>query len=178
MGGQKVWGHPRPTPPSNTSLSPTAFLPEAAEPARMYDDVLLPTDGSDASLVAKLHAVDHARRYDATLHVVFVADTGRYSTLTSETDVEGTLVGEGQRVVTDLAAEAEAEGVDVEGAVLEGHPREKLLGYAREVDADLVVMATHGRDGAERVLLGSTTERVLRESEVPVLAVPRPDAEE
>ena len=65
----------------------------------------------------------------------------------------------------------EAPGI----AVLTGDPAEQILSQIAECNADLVVMGTKGLEGAKRFVFGSTTERVLRESPVPVLAVPAPD---
>jgi nucleotide-binding universal stress UspA family protein len=60
-------------------------------------------------------------------------------------------------------------------AVVTGDPAEAILAQIAESNADLVVMGTKGLEGAKRLVFGSTTERVLRESPVPVLAVPAPD---
>jgi nucleotide-binding universal stress UspA family protein len=60
-------------------------------------------------------------------------------------------------------------------AVVTGDPAEAILAQITESNADLVVMGTKGLEGAKRLVFGSTTERVLRESPVPVLAVPAPD---
>jgi nucleotide-binding universal stress UspA family protein len=60
-------------------------------------------------------------------------------------------------------------------AVVTGDPAEAILAKISESNADLVVMGTKGLEGAKRLVFGSTTERVLRESPVPVLAVPAPD---
>jgi nucleotide-binding universal stress UspA family protein len=57
-------------------------------------------------------------------------------------------------------------------AVEVGDAAEKILDQARECSADLIVMGTQGLEGAKRLVFGSTTEKVLRESTVPVLAVP------
>ncbi len=57
--------------------------------------------------------------------------------------------------------------------VVEGRPAEVILRTARRVQADLIAMGTHGRSGFNRWMLGSVTERVLRESEIPVLTVRR-----
>ncbi|MBE0616426.1 MAG: universal stress protein, partial [Proteobacteria bacterium] len=64
---------------------------------------------------------------------------------------------------------------DLELRVTHGEPWEQILETARETKADLVVMGTHGRKGLDRALFGSTAERVLRRSTVPVMAVPLPE---
>jgi universal stress protein A len=60
------------------------------------------------------------------------------------------------------------------GRVASGAPAFEICRYAVELQADLVVIGTHGRTGLAHVLIGSVAERVVRTSPVPVLAVPRP----
>ncbi len=160
----------------------------------MYNTVLFPTDGSDGAKVALDHASDIAERYDATLHAVYVAQdeigpsgmvdrdhedvdtsdmTGEQhdSQGTGMTQTEGTDAFEkhGQQVVSDVAESV--DNVPVETVVLQGNAYERILDYADESDADLIVMGTHGRTGVDRYLLGSVTEKVVRTSDVPVLTV-------
>lgn len=66
---------------------------------------------------------------------------------------------------------------DVQAHVLTGHPGLTISDYADQVQADLIVMPSHGFHGLNRLLLGSTTERVLRHTRAPVLVLRRPDAE-
>ncbi|WP_101297874.1 universal stress protein [Halegenticoccus soli] len=142
----------------------------------MYDTILLPTDGSDGSRAAADHAFDLARRYDASVHVLYVADTTRDSVTTiGVDDVIDALEEEGERAVKDLARDSAPIGVETETAVVQGRPHAAILDYAEDVEADLVVMGTHGRQGLDRLLLGSVTERVVRTSPVPVLAVRLPE---
>ena len=84
---------------------------------------------------------------------------------------------EGERAVAVVADRAAERGVPAETAVERGVPHEAILEYAAENDADAIVMATHGRTGVERFLLGSVTERVVRRSPVPVLVVRVEDGE-
>ena len=56
-------------------------------------------------------------------------------------------------------------------AVRRGDPHETIIEYADDVDADVIVMGTHGRTGLDRRVLGSVTERTVRLSDVPVLTV-------
>ena len=65
----------------------------------------------------------------------------------------------------------QSEGLDAEGLVLEGEPATMIVDAARERNADLIVTGSHGRSALERVLLGSTSERILNETECAVLVV-------
>ncbi|WP_224268792.1 universal stress protein [Haloprofundus salinisoli] len=137
----------------------------------MYDTILLPTDGSTGAQQAAKHAFDLARQYGATVHVLYVADTQRDSLTTVGTEVVDALEAEGRDAVSAIAESDVAHGIDVEEVVAQGHPDEEILSYVEDNAVDLVVMATHGRSGLGRYLLGSTTEKIVRSSPVPVFTV-------
>lgn len=74
------------------------------------------------------------------------------------------------------ARRLDAAGFDVTPAVRFGEPEDEIAGFVVEDDIDLVVMATHGRSGIGRVILGSVAAAVLRRTHVPVMMVrPRPE---
>lgn len=72
----------------------------------------------------------------------------------------------------ERAADLRRAGVTVVERIVEGHPVAAILEAVRAESADLVVIATHGRRGFERMLLGSVTEKILRKAPCPVLTVP------
>ena len=150
----------------------------------MYDTILFPTDGSDASLRALDHALELAETYGATLHVLYVVDTsypyGDFDGAAVDlTSVFETLREEGERTIETVEERAATAGVDVVGATREDSAVHRaILEYADEVDADVLVMGTHGRRGLDRWLLGSVTERVVRGADVPVLTVRTSDERE
>jgi nucleotide-binding universal stress UspA family protein len=95
-----------------------------------------------------------------------------YSSLEAGVDaVIDALEREGETAVDAVAARCTDAGVASETAVLVGTVHRAIQEYADEHDVDLVVMGTHGRQGVERFLLGSVTERTVRTSDVPVLTV-------
>ncbi len=144
-----------------------------------YDAVLVPTDGSAAAEAAVDHAVAVAEACDATVHALSVIDLTATAT-SPELSVPPDLI-EAREAAAESATAAVAErareaGLDVETAVRSGSPASTVLNYAETVGADLVAMGTTGRTGLSRHLLGSTTERVVRHADMPVLAVnARPD---
>lgn len=138
----------------------------------MYHDVLIPTDGSDAATAAVAHAIDHAVRYDATLHVLHVVDAAAVPPTPNGGRVLEALEQQGRAAIERIARQAETSGIDtIESAVASGPPHTAILDYVDEHGIDLVVMGTHGRRGLDRVLIGSVTERVVRLADVPVLTV-------
>ncbi|EJN58208.1 Nucleotide-binding universal stress protein, UspA family [Halogranum rubrum] len=138
----------------------------------MYDNILVPTDGSDTAAKAVEHAIDLAEQYGATLHVLSVVDPTRFSTVGVDPSSVLSAVEKGSREAVDrVEADAEAAGLRVETTVVRGRPAETITTYATDNDIDLVVMGTHGRTGLDHFLLGSVTERVVRTASVPVLTV-------
>ena len=138
----------------------------------MYQRILVPTDGSEATERAVENAVDLAKQYGATIHALYVVDSGTYGSLEAGADiVVESLEAEGQEAVEGVVQAAERAGVDVTTSVQSGTAHQTIIDYAEEEGCDLVVMGTHGRSGLDRYLLGSVTEKVVRRSDVPVLTV-------
>ncbi|WP_331235397.1 universal stress protein [Natronorarus salvus] len=141
----------------------------------MYDAILFPTDGSERSTRSLDHAVSLATAYDATLYALYVVDQSTYAGLPSDVDRETirerqeAVGSETVRAIEDVAREA---GIELVTEIRSGLPHERIVEVVEEYGIDLVVMGTQGRSGLGRLLLGSTTERVLRSSPVAVHAVP------
>jgi nucleotide-binding universal stress UspA family protein len=144
----------------------------------MFDRILFPTDGGAAASAALPYALDVASAHDATVHLLYVADTNRDSVTAVGDEVVDVLETDGEAVVSDAADRARARGVDAVAEVLQGDPSSTVVDYADQVGVDLIVMPTRGRSGIERVLLGSVTERVMEGAAAPVVAVPPVDDED
>ena len=123
--------------------------------------LVLATDGSRFADAAAVTAAGMAGFCKARVTVVSVASTGPGPD--SRAEAEPVV----QRVVDHMRA----EGIDAKGVVLEGRPDEMVIAVAREHNADLIVTGSHGRTGLERILLGSTTERILNDTACAVLVV-------
>jgi nucleotide-binding universal stress UspA family protein len=144
----------------------------------MYDEILVPTDGSPAATAAIDHAIDLAHNYGGRVHALYVVDAGSFASIDAGSEmVVDALEQEGERAVADVAERAEAAGIDSETHVVSGTAYRSILDYIDAEDIDIVVMGTHGRRGVERFLLGSVTERVVRSADVPVLTVRSEDEE-
>ena len=144
----------------------------------MYDTVLFPTDGSETAVAAADHGIDMAVRHDATLHVLYVVDHERVTQMAPDLGsdhVKSTLQEEGERATSEIADKASAEGIDTTTSVREGSAAEMIISYADDAGADAIVMGTNGRSGMDRLLMGSTAERVIQNTELPVMTVKRPE---
>lgn len=140
-------------------------------------NILCPVDFSQLSEVAIAHASALARRYGATLHFVYV-----YEPIFSDGDVmamplqptPADLEPLRERLETIHAATNDVGANDVgecRHELIFGFPGGSILGYAASNDIDLIVMGTHGRSGASRLLMGSVAEAVVRSAGCPVLTV-------
>lgn len=144
----------------------------------MYDNILVPTDGSDHVEPAVEYALGLAEGYDATVHGLHVVDSSpieRKLELTAlDTDDESlpdSWVAAGDDVTQQIADRATNRGIQVVTEVRRGIPAREIESYVEDNDIDLVSMGTRGHTGLDRLLLGSVTTRLVRTLDVPVLCV-------
>lgn len=139
----------------------------------MYDDILLPTDGSSGTVEALEHTLATATAHDATVHVLYVVDRRHYMAAPDETkdEIRNSLEEEAERALGDARVRIQDEGIECVTERIEGIPHREIVEYASE-HADLIVVGTHGKTGREQIeSLGSTTDRVVTRSEMPTLVV-------
>jgi nucleotide-binding universal stress UspA family protein len=141
----------------------------------MFDEILVPTDGSDCANAAVGYAEDLAVRYDATVHVLSVVDSRVLEDVPPDEGVRAEYVQMAGDVADDVVEGLADAECDVERAVRTDVPHTAILEYVDEEEIDLVAMGTHGRTGVKRYLFGSVTEKVVRLADVPVLTVPESD---
>ncbi|WP_119817186.1 universal stress protein [Halalkaliarchaeum desulfuricum] len=144
----------------------------------MYDDVLIPTDGSETVPEALDHALPIATDNDATVHALYVVDSRITAAADRETreEVEASLEREGTAAVEAVEDAATEAGLDSTTAIRKATPWRGILDYAAETDVDLIVIGSHGKTPREKITsLGSVSERVVDGAEIPVLVVRSPD---
>ncbi|WP_278000023.1 universal stress protein [Halocatena marina] len=137
----------------------------------MYENILLPFDGSEGAAEVLHHASELAHWADATIQILYVADTTRDSVTVVDGHTVDALAQQGEDIVDEASKILDSLGVPYETDVVQGNPAPTIVEYAERYDQDLVVMPTHGRDGISRYLIGSVSEKVVRLSSVPVLTV-------
>lgn len=141
----------------------------------MADRLLVPVDGSAFAAQALPYAVTLARRCGGDIVLVrAVPPVVPIGTPTAHLAGTGLAAwqAEAEAAEVDLArlrAEVEAQGVSVATTVLAGDPAAVVLELSRAPDVRLVVLATHGRSGISRWVLGSVAERILRDATRPLL---------
>lgn len=145
----------------------------------MYQRILVPVDGSPTSDLGLAEAIKLAKLTGGRLrllHVVdqmpFVLAADGYAAMSA--DVLGLLKDAGQRILTDAHQRVAKEGITVDEVLfesLDGRLCDRVEEQIRSWPADVVVLGTHGRRGARRMLLGSDAELIVRTASVPVLLV-------
>jgi nucleotide-binding universal stress UspA family protein len=143
-------------------------------PVRPISTIVLATDLSPASTEATSRAVDLADRLGARLLIVNVLEKHRVSGSGSHDRVDQARAEREAHLVT-LVRDARDASVNAEFLVWEGDPGTSIAAAAEAENADMVVVGTRGRSGAERMILGSVSDHVVRNAPCPVLVV-RPTA--
>lgn len=142
--------------------------------------VLFPTDFSELALHAYPYARTFAGDYNADLHVLHVVDDAYQYWMAMGPDAVpvGPSVDEmmdnGREQMESFVAENLSDFQQLVSKVTIGRPFLEIIRYAREESMDLIVVGTHGRGGLGHVLLGSTTEKIVRKAHCPVLTIRDP----
>jgi nucleotide-binding universal stress UspA family protein len=138
--------------------------------------IVVPTDFSKQSLAALDYAVGLADSYDARLKVVFVNEPGLKIADMAWVGIDERSMNEqhsadARRAIEKIVLERIPTDITTDAEILYGEAVGKIIDYASDVNADLIVMATHGRTGVSHVLLGSVAEQVVRKAPCPVLTL-------
>lgn len=138
--------------------------------------ILIPVDGSAASLAAHRLALDLAATYGAEVILLYVVDSSVLEELSRLSGQDRPrllhdMQESGMKLLMSLSHEARERQVTAQVDIHTGMPDEIILQEARQQQVDLIVMGKIGRKGHRRSLLGSVTERVLEASDFPVLVV-------
>jgi len=141
-------------------------------------NILFPTDFSKYSMSAAEYAVERARKYNATVHVLHVIEDFKPILAIRTFDLTQ------EKIETEMASQAEEEldkciaemsqkfgEADFKKAIKFGVSHAEIVKYATENDIDLIVIATQGKTGLLHTLLGSVAEKVIRHSDCPVLVI-------
>jgi len=142
----------------------------------MFEKILVATDGSEHGLKAAKVAVELAKLSGGKVTAIYVADTSRTAHLPDDMlifSIRELLLKEGKEAVQQVEKLAKDAGVNFEMTVAEGNPGGEIIRYAEKSGMDIIIMGTVGRTGLDRFLLGSVAEKVVRNSKIPVLTVPR-----
>lgn len=148
----------------------------------MYNKILLPSDGSKNSEHAIKHALQIASDEGAEITVLHVVDSKHLSSLSDEAlDKDDIIFDEhGDEVLDHVLGLIDelrdelgiASEVKVSTLTVEGNPADVIVRVCEKKGMDMVIMANSGKHKLDRFLLGSVTEKTIREAPVPVLVIP------
>ena len=141
----------------------------------MFAKMLVAVDGGEFTETITTYALRLAEQ--AEVHFVYAVDPNRFFSdaaapvFDAETDRDAAIEA-AQNIIAGCLASAEKSGVTAHGHVVQEPPVVAILNTADRVEADVIVMASHGRSGFARAVLGSVAEGVARQAHVAVLFVP------
>lgn len=145
-------------------------------------NIVVPTDFSEAALQALNYALSLAKTFQAKIYLVHVyepivyysdAPMGMPDLIELEQNIRVVAERSIQQLVEKQIKTRESEFgvISVETILVQGKPFVEIIKTAKEKNADLIVLSTHGRSALEHILLGSVTEKVVRKAHCPVLTV-------
>ncbi|MFT7461140.1 MAG: universal stress protein A [Planctomycetota bacterium] len=137
--------------------------------------LVVAVDFSKPSIQALQVAIDLSQQLQSAIYIVYAADMDDKSVSTAQIGLDETVE---MKVFKDLKHQLHALVEKMSNGKTEviieveyGDPTEGIVRLAAKVNADIIVMGTHGRTGIEHLLIGSVAENVLRKAEIPVLCV-------
>jgi nucleotide-binding universal stress UspA family protein len=128
-----------------------------------WKTIVIATDGSKYSEAAARESIKMAKRCTGTSSLLALAVIPEYAT-EKETKTAN-------NAVQEIKRNAEKESLKAETAVLKGKPSENIVKFAKEKNADIIVMGSHGRTGIQRLLMGSVTAEVIGHTDRAVMVV-------
>ena len=144
----------------------------------MYRNLLIATDGTELSAKAIRHGLRLAKALGATVRVATATEpweaviAGEVAIVVPPQKYAETSAANAAEILKKAKAIADEEGVAIQTQhVSERHPAEGILEAAKQSGCDLIVMASHGRRGFSRLILGSQANEVVTHSTIPVLIV-------
>jgi nucleotide-binding universal stress UspA family protein len=141
-----------------------------------FKKILFPTDLSESTTRLIPFVKTMAKRFEAELHVLFVARVFQYFTSIyvphpSINTFEKELIEGAEKRMDEFKEEYLADLPAVKTSVILGDAAEKILEYAKNEDMDMIIMGTHGRKGLDRVIFGSVAEKVVKMAPVPLFII-------
>jgi nucleotide-binding universal stress UspA family protein len=145
----------------------------------VFKEVIVPTDFSEHSLRAVDYAIEIAEKFGSRLKLIYVIEPFLQAADVSWTSVDFDELNKShqksaEQQLDQILKERIPKSVVAESMILFGKPFVEIVKVAREDNADLIVMATHGRGAVAHILMGSTADKVVRKAPCPVLTVKHP----
>jgi len=140
----------------------------------VFSEILVAIDGSKAGDNAFAVAIEEARLHGARLHAIYVVETGLFSSLPADNTVEimyRALEKEGEQVLEKARARALEQKVTLTTHITQGHAGNEILALAENQKIDLIIVGSHGKGQADRLLLGSISNYVITHGTISAMVV-------
>ena len=140
----------------------------------VFTNILVAIDGSDASQRAFIRAVEEAKVWNARLHVIYIVETGLFSSLPADNTVEimyRVLETEGNAVLEKAKKYAAENGVTAITHMKQGHAGSEVVTLAEKEKSDLIIVGSHGKSQADRLFIGSVSTYIVSNSKVTTMVV-------
>jgi nucleotide-binding universal stress UspA family protein len=143
----------------------------------MFKHILVPVDGSSTAQLAVEKAIGLAKAFDSRVTTIFVIDPYPFTGVGTDfaygqAEYLSAATAEANAAIKAARTAFEGAGVNVGTSVIESHAAWRgVVEAAASLQADLIVMGSHGRSGLEKLVLGSVTQAVLSHTQLPVLVV-------
>ena len=140
----------------------------------MFRKILVAIDGSEPANRAFEEAIGEARVWKAEIHVVYVVESGLFSSLPMDNTLEviySVLQKEGEEILESARKKADAAGISLTTHLRQGHAGSQIVSLAEELGIDLIVLGSYGKSGVDRLLLGSVTDYVVQNSPITTTVV-------
>ncbi len=147
----------------------------------LLKNILVATDFGEAADAALTYGRALARSFDATLHVVHVAENvyvpafGAEAYVAALPELQQDVEEDARLRLHELVSDTDTSLRVVTKVITSNVPAQAVITYARDASIDLIVMGTHGRGAVAHLLMGSVAERVVRTAPCPVLTVRHPE---
>ncbi len=145
-------------------------------------NILVATDFGEAADSALAYGRELAQRFDATLHVLHVAENVYITAFGAETyasfapELQRDIEERAHKLLDEAILDSDGSGpATIPVVMTSSSPAFAIIDYAREQDIDLIIMGTHGRGALGHLLMGSVAERVVRLAPCPVLTIRQPE---
>ncbi len=140
----------------------------------VFTNILVALDGSEVSQRALVRAADEAKLWKANLHAIYVIETGLFSSLPLDNTVEimySVLEKEGNEVLEKAKKYGTDMGITVFTHIEQGHAGSEIVTLAEREKVDLIMVGSHGKSNADRLLIGSVSTFVVTHSTTSTMVV-------
>lgn len=146
---------------------------------QVFKKILFPTDFSVASDYVMPYVISMAKRYKARIFLLHVVDTtydisGFYIPHISVEKIIKEMADTAEKRLKTLGNTVSEKVKTCETIVKSGIPHKEILKFAKDKNVDVIIMGTHGRAGIDHFVFGSTTERVIKQANCPVMTIRPP----